>query len=159
MVKTENWKFFILYYNCLDFVQSDFYKHYVKTVHATIENNAELEFECLWREHKRTSTPRSVLSDELSFAIVKLNDELQTTSLWDNLALRRIVLSEALPRLLQDIIGLDTLITQRIPLPYLRAIFGSYLASRFVYQYGIQPSQFAFFEFMSRYFEKLAGNA
>jgi glutamate dehydrogenase len=133
----------------------DFYKHYVKSVHHTIEKNAELEFECLWREHKRTGIPRAVLSDEVSFAIVKLNRELQQTSLWDNLALRRLVLMEALPRLLQDIIPIDNLM-QRIPIAYLRAIFGAFLASRFVYQYGIQPSQFAFFEFMSRYFEKLA---
>lgn len=137
-------------------IQPDFYKHYIRAVHATIEKNAELEFECIWREHKRTSIPRSILSDELSFAIVKLNDELQATSLWENLTLRRVVLSEALPRILQEIVGLDSLINERIPLPYLRAIFGSYLASRFVYQYGINPSQFAFFEFMSRYFEKMA---
>ena len=29
---------------------------------------------------------------------------------------------------------------------YLKAIFGSYLASRFVYEYGNNPSQFAFFD-------------
>ena len=37
----------------------------------------------------------------------------------------------------------------------MRALFGSYLASRFVYKYGVEPSQFAFFEFMSPYFEKI----
>lgn len=34
----------------------------------------------------------------------------------------------------------------QVPDNYLRAIFGSYLASRFVYEYGSSPSQFAFFE-------------
>jgi len=33
----------------------------------------------------------------------------------------------------------------QVPENYLRAIFGSYLASRFVYEYGISASQFAFF--------------
>jgi glutamate dehydrogenase len=33
----------------------------------------------------------------------------------------------------------------QVPDNYLRAIFGSYLASRFVYSYGISASQFAFF--------------
>lgn len=132
-----------------------FYADYIRTVHAIIEKNAELEFECIWREHKRTGTPRSIISDELSHAIVKLNEELQVTSLWENVALRRVVLLEALPKILLEKLGLERLL-ERIPVNYIRAIFGSYLASRFVYQYGTSPSQFAFFEFMSRYFEKVS---
>lgn len=34
----------------------------------------------------------------------------------------------------------------KVPDNYLRAIFGSYLASRFVYEHGSNPSQFAFFD-------------
>ena len=34
----------------------------------------------------------------------------------------------------------------QVPDNYLRAIFGSYLASRFVYEFGSSPSQFAFFD-------------
>ncbi|KAF9891266.1 hypothetical protein FE257_004830 [Aspergillus nanangensis] len=37
-----------------------------------------------------------------------------------------------------------------VPVNYLRAIFGSYLASRFVYEYGSNPSQFSFFDFMTK---------
>jgi glutamate dehydrogenase len=125
-----------------------FYTQYVKAVQATIERNAELEFEALWREHKRTKTPKSVLSDKLSTAIVRLNEELRNTSLWENVPLRKVVLQEALPQLLLDKLGIDTLL-QRIPDTYIKAIFGAYLASRFVYKYGVEPSQFAFFEFMS----------
>ena len=131
-----------------------FYAEYVKAVHAVIEKNAELEFEALWREAERTKKPKSVLSDELSFAIVRLNRELQKTTLWDNVPLRRIVLNEAFPRILLDKIGLDTLL-KRVPESYVKAIFGSYLASRFVYKYGTEPSQFAFFEFMSPYFSQI----
>lgn len=137
----------------------EFYQEYIKAVHATIERNAQLEFECLWREFERCNEqrPRSVLSDELSLAIVKLNEELQhSSSLYDNRPLRLLVLSEALPVLLQERIGLEELVDSRLPENYVRACFGSYLASRFIYQYGIQPSQFAFFEFMSeRYFSRL----
>ena len=39
---------------------------------------------------------------------------------------------------------------KQVPDNYLRAIFGSYLASRFVYEYGVSASQFAFFDFMSK---------
>ena len=58
-----------------------FYSAYVKEVQSTIEINARLEFEAIWREHKNTGKPRSIISDELSLAIVKLNEELQHTSL------------------------------------------------------------------------------
>lgn len=131
-----------------------FYQAYIHEVHSIIERNAMLEFDCLWREHQKTGVPMSVLSDELSFAIVRLNEELQHTSLWENHSLRRIILEEALPKLLQTTLGLSTMI-ERLPDTYIRAVFGSYLASRFIYQYGVQPSQFAFFEFMAPYFARL----
>ena len=132
-----------------------FYQEYVKAVQGIIEKNAELEFEAIWREQERTGSPRSLISDDLSYAIVRLNEQLQRTSLWEDVALRRVILSEAFPKLLLEKLGLDTLL-KRIPDNYVRAIFGSYLASRFVYQYGTQPSQFSFFEFMTPYFRKLA---
>ncbi|CAG8485883.1 5697_t:CDS:2 [Paraglomus brasilianum] len=132
-----------------------FYQDYVKEVHHIIEKNAELEFECIWREHRRTNKPRSIISDELSLNIVTLNEDLQQSILWQNVPLRKAVLREAFPQLLLDRLGLDTLL-ERVPEPYVRAIFGSYLASRFVYKYGTQPSQFAFFEFVNPFFAKLS---
>lgn len=131
-----------------------FYAEYVKSVQSIIEKNAELEFEALWRESQSSKKPISMLTDQLSVAIVRLNEELQRTTLWDNEPLRRLVLSEAFPKLLLDKIGLDKLM-QRVPESYVQAIFGSYLASRFVYKYGTEPSQFAFFEFMAPFFAKI----
>ncbi|GES64461.1 NAD-specific glutamate dehydrogenase [Aspergillus terreus] len=127
----------------------EFYVNYVKQVQEVIKQNATLEFEAIWREHEQTGMLRSVLSDRLSVAITKLDEELQETELWDNVELRRSVLNDALPKLLLDKIGLDTIL-QRVPENYLRAIFGSYLASRFVYEYGSSPSQFSFFDFMTK---------
>jgi glutamate dehydrogenase len=123
----------------------EFYQAYVKEVQEVIKRNARLEFEAIWREHEQTGIPRSTLSDTLSVAITKLDEELQKTELWHNERLRRSVLKDALPNLLLKKIGLD-LIIQRVPDNYLRSIFGSYLASRFVYEFGSQPSQFAFFD-------------
>ncbi|KAJ3275114.1 NAD-dependent glutamate dehydrogenase [Terramyces sp. JEL0728] len=135
-----------------------FYKEYVQAVQKIIESNADLEFEALWKEWKETKRPISNISDDLSFAIVKLNEELQQTTLWDNIPLRKVVMNEAFPKLLVDKVGLDTLL-ERVPENYTKAIFGSYLASRFVYKYGTSPSQFAFFEYMSPYFAKVVKNA
>ncbi|KAJ3379287.1 NAD-dependent glutamate dehydrogenase, partial [Entophlyctis sp. JEL0112] len=101
---------------------------------SQMTSTAAMEFECLWNEAERTKLPKSVLSDKLSLGIVKLNGELQNTTLWENVALRRAILAEAFPKLLVDEIGLDTLMA-RVPESYVRAIFGSYLASRFVYKY------------------------
>ncbi|RVX67354.1 NAD-specific glutamate dehydrogenase [Exophiala mesophila] len=131
-----------------------FYKSYVKEVQETIQRNARLEFEAIWREHEKTGVPRSQLSDQLSLAITKLDEELQNFSeLWDNEPLRLAIFKEALPQTLQAKVGLDKIL-ERVPDNYLKAIFGSYMASRFVYEYGATPSQFAFFDFMRK---RLAG--
>lgn len=128
----------------------EFYQTYVKEVQATIQRNARLEFEAIWREAEKTGRPRSLISDELSLAITKLDEELQHyEDLWSNVALRTSVLKEALPQTLLHKIGLEKIL-ERVPDNYLRAIFGSYLSSRFVYEMGPQPSQFAFFEFMRK---------
>ncbi|KAK3333619.1 NAD-specific glutamate dehydrogenase [Cercophora scortea] len=131
-----------------------FYQAYVKEVQNKICENARLEFEAIWREHEQTGTSRSMLSDKLSVAITQLDEELQHSELWENESIRRSVLADALPNLLIEKIGLDTIIS-RVPDPYLRAIFGSFLASRFVYEFGSTPSQFAFYDFMSRRMSKI----
>lgn len=132
-----------------------FYKEYVKTVQEVIKRNAALEFEAIWREHAATGKPRSIISDELSIAITKLDEELQKSELWDNIRLRASILEEALPNLLLEKIGLQTILG-RVPESYLRAIFGSYLASRFIYEYGSSPSQFSFFDFMNKKMKALS---
>ncbi|KAI7830006.1 Glutamate/Leucine/Phenylalanine/Valine dehydrogenase-domain-containing protein [Kickxella alabastrina] len=130
-----------------------FYQEYVSDVQKFIEANAAREFECLWNESKRTGKPKSILSDELSVAIVELRKSLESTDLWNNIALRRLIMQEALPARLLKELGLDTVL-ERVPLNYLKAIFGAYLASHFVYEYGTDPSQFSFFEFMSKHTTK-----
>ena len=140
--------------------EPEFYTAYVKNVQKVVERNAELEFEALWRESRATGEAISVLSDDLSNSIVSLREEIGKAPMWKNEVLRRAILTEALPPLLVEKIGIDRLM-QRIPETYLQAIFGSYLASRFgnnslilVYLYGTKPSQFAFFEFMAKYLQK-----
>jgi glutamate dehydrogenase len=85
----------------------EFYNNYVRQVQKTIQNNARLEFEAIWREHQVTLQPRSILSDTLSNAITKLDEELQNTDLWNQVEFRESVLSEALPNLLLEQIGMD----------------------------------------------------
>jgi glutamate dehydrogenase len=93
-----------------DGVAPQFYNDYVKQVQTIIKENARLEFEAIWREHAATGESRSVLSDTLSIAITKMDEELQSSDMWDNVAFRRSVLNDALPNLLLEKIGLDTLL-------------------------------------------------
>lgn len=138
-------------------VVPDFYQAYVAVVQHLIESNAALEFECLWREHEqKPDVPFSILSDELSLAILRLNTDLQQGDvLWNNIPLRELVLSEAIPTMLIEKVGGLKVLLTRLPENYIRALFGSYLASRFVYKHGIAPNQFAFFEFMASYYARL----
>jgi glutamate dehydrogenase len=70
--------------------------------------------------------------------------------LWDDKNIRRKVLAKAFPKRLQELVGLDELIN-RLPEPYQQAVFGYYIASRYVYKYGLSGREFAFFEFMSNF--------
>jgi glutamate dehydrogenase len=127
-----------------------FRQQYVEEVIRRIERNAALEFSCLWREKEATGLPLTALSNRLSAAINNLTDELSASSLWEDVALRRLILAEALPKLLQDSVGLDTLLT-RVPEPYLRAMFSSHIASSFVYECGFSSSsQMHFYTYMQK---------
>ena len=92
-----------------------FYQDYVKQVQAIIQQNARFEFEAIWRENAESGTPRSILSDRLSEAITKMDEELQGTELWDNVELRRSVLNDALPSLLLRDIGLEKILERVSP--------------------------------------------
>lgn len=126
-----------------------FYRRYVAEVQAIIEANAAAEFECLWREHARTGTPFTLLSDQLSAKIVSLSTNIERSeSLWANTRLRQLVLSSALPRSLTELVGGYETLVGRLPEHYLRALFGSALASRFVYASGLGTSEFSFYEYL-----------
>lgn len=131
-------------------IEPPFYTAYVQEIQKIIRQNARLEFDAIWREHEISGVPRSILSDTLSRAIVNLQDELQYSSLYDKVELRNKVLHQAFPQLLIEKIGFAVLL-RRIEEAYLRALFGSYLASRFIYRYGVAASQFRMYEFISSF--------
>lgn len=128
----------------------EFYQRYVQEIQERVKENAALEFECLWRENQKSGVPRSVLTEKVSDKINYFNDIIQGSTLWENESLRYKVMSEALPKTLIDQLGLENILA-RVPENYMRAIFGAYLASRYVYQAGISAPEFAFFEFMQPY--------
>ena len=130
-----------------------FYLSYVQEIQARIEKDAELEFRCIWREHAKSKVPRYLLTDQVSDSINALNHSIQHSSLWDNIPLRHTVLSHAIPHVLIELLGLDSIL-HRVPDSYIQAIFGAYLASRFVYKVGLDTNQMSFFEFMAPYIQE-----
>jgi NAD-specific glutamate dehydrogenase len=112
---------------------SEFYKSYVKDVQKKITENAAAEFQCIWREHARLqgSKPRTMISDELSSKLNNMQTELESSDLFDDLTSRKGVMRRAIPKTLVDKVGLETLL-ERLPEPYLRALFSSWVASHFV---------------------------
>ncbi|KAF6063746.1 Glutamate/Leucine/Phenylalanine/Valine dehydrogenase family protein [Candida albicans] len=122
-----------------------FYQDYVKDVQKIIVGNADSEFEALWKLKAETGTPFTILSDKLSVAINKLGDELANSKeLWnDDIEFRNAVLLDSLPPLLLEKVGIENVLS-RVPEAYLKAIFATHLASKFVYSRGIDsnPAKF-----------------
>ncbi|KAF7299440.1 NAD-specific glutamate dehydrogenase [Mycena indigotica] len=127
---------------------TEFYENYVKDVQTKITENAAAEFTCIWREHARLggSKPRTVISDELSSTLNNLQAELESSDLFDDVPSREGVIRRAVPKTLVDKIGLETLL-KRLPEPYQRALFSSWVASHFIYKYGVNASSVDFFHF------------
>lgn len=138
---------------CVDSVTGNkpqFYEDYVKQVQKVIVKNAESEFEALWALKQETGISFTELSDRLSVAINRLGDELANSKeLWnDDVDFRNAVLLDSLPPLLLGAIGIDNVLV-RVPEAYLKALFATNLASRFVYSRGIDSNPARFLEFIS----------
>jgi len=131
--------------------RAPFYNEYVKDVQHFVERNARLEFECIWNENKKTGTSRTLLSDIISNKINGLSASISESDLWENDVLKRRVLKEAFPKKLQELVGLDNMIA-RVPENYLRAVFGTFLGSRYIYTIGLSNTpEFSFFNFINTY--------
>lgn len=112
---------------------SAFYQAYVRDVQAKITENAAAEFSCMQREHARCggAKARTAISDELSSTLNALQAELEGSDLFEDKPSREGVLRRAVPKTLVDEVGLATLM-ERLPEPYQRALFSSWVASHFV---------------------------
>eukprot|EP01134_Creolimax_fragrantissima_P007774 CFRG7774T1 len=80
-----------------DGVEPSFYREYVVDIQNIIEENARLEFNCIWNEAERTGKSRIQVADLLSNMISSMQIQLMQSSLFDNEKLRKIVLEEYCP--------------------------------------------------------------
>eukprot|EP01128_Nolandella_sp_AFSM9_P001038 TRINITY_DN1114_c0_g1_i1.p1 TRINITY_DN1114_c0_g1~~TRINITY_DN1114_c0_g1_i1.p1 ORF type:complete len:1427 (+),score=326.26 TRINITY_DN1114_c0_g1_i1:428-4282(+) len=126
----------------------EFYATYVSQIQEMVKMNADQEFECVWKENLRTKVPRCVLTDKVSQRINELNDQCRDSHLYDNIPLRQLVLSNAIPARLQQLVPIEEIV-RRLPDNYSRALFGCWISSNFIYKYGTDAGDFAFYDFVT----------
>ncbi|KNZ46150.1 glutamate dehydrogenase [Puccinia sorghi] len=123
---------------------SEFYTNYVRDIQRTITMNAAAEFQCIWKESMNGQKPRAVTTDEIGKILMKLQTQLEESDLFDNLPGRRAVLKQAIPKTLIAKVGLETLMS-RLPESYQRSLFSSFVAFKYIFQYGLSASAVDFF--------------
>lgn len=128
----------------------EFRKQYVQEIINIIRENASLEFEVIWRENESRHLPRSILSDMISEKINQVTDAIARSELWKDKSLFRQVIQCCFPQVLINHLSLDLLL-ERVPDTYLRALFASSLASRYIYRFGLEANEIHFFEFLKEY--------
>jgi glutamate dehydrogenase len=83
----------------------------------------------------------------ISEKINQIKDSVSRSDLLKDTALFRRVTACCIPRVLVEEVGLAK-IMRRLPKPYLKAVFASQLASRYVYKYGLSANEVNFYEFL-----------
>ncbi len=130
-----------------DGVVPSFRRKYIAQILDIIRENARLEFDIIWRENEAKGLPRSVLSDLISEKINLIKDAVAQSDLWQDRALFRKVTACCIPAVLAEEIGFARIL-KRVPMAYLRALFASELASRYVYKHGLDANEINFYAFL-----------
>ena len=126
-----------------------FRRKYVSQILEIIRENARLEFDIIWKENEAKKIPRAVLTDLISEKINLIKDAVGKSDLVSYRALFKKVTECCIPRVLVEEIGFAKII-KRVPMAYLKALFASELASRYVYQYGLDANEINFYEFLNK---------
>ena len=127
-----------------------FRKRYIEEILELIRENARLEFEIIWRENEQKGIPRSTLTDLISLKINTIIDAISATELYREKALFNKVIACCCPPVLLKKVGVDQIV-KRVPDSYLRAVFASRLASRYVYANGLDANELDFYSFVTQY--------
>ncbi len=124
--------------HCHNGKEPEFRKKYINEVIHIVKKKARMEFETLWNSHKTTGCPFSEMSDCLSSKINEITNAVESSDLFDNIQLRKNVLSMHIPATLLNKIGINNAL-KNIPTSYQKAIFSKAIASNFIYAFGINP--------------------
>ncbi len=128
----------------------EFRENYVNDVLDIVRRNARLEFEILWQENKKSDTKIVILTDRVSDKINKLTDSIAGSDLWHSEQLLRTIIERHCPQTLVKANGINEII-KRVPQNYLQAIFSSWLASHFIYGFGLEADEIDFHNFLKKF--------
>jgi len=126
---------------------STFREQYVKQILRIIKENASLEFDLIEREHKKKSMARSILTEMISDKINKVTDAVYASELYKNREFFEQTIKGCCPDVLIKHVGFKA-VMKRVPEIYLRAIFASRLASRYVYKFGLDANEIDFHNYV-----------
>jgi len=76
-----------------------------------------------------------------------IKDAINNSDLFNDQALLKKVIEAGVPKSLVGLVGINRFLT-RVPQNYLRALFASRLAGRYVYQFGLQANEVDFYRFI-----------
>lgn len=124
-----------------------FRARYVEEILEIIRDNASKEFEVIEKEHEQQGLPRVRVTDLLSDKINAVTDAIYASRLFEDEQLFQHVLRCCCPKVLIEMVGFDQVV-RRVPDAYLRAIFASRLASRYVYDRGLEANEIDFYNFL-----------
>jgi len=127
-----------------------FRKKYISEILNLIRENASLEFDIIWKENEQKNIPRVVLSDMISEKINSVTDAVTASDLFRDQSLFRKVIECCCPPSLIKQVGFENIL-DRVPDSYLKALFASRLASRYIYAYGLDADEIAFHNFLMEY--------
>ena len=133
-----------------DGITPEFRKNYVNEVLDIVRENSRLEFEVLWNENSKTKTPLPILTDQLSDKINKVADSIHDSDLWKDQVLLKSVVERHCPPTLVKEIGINNIL-KRVPQNYLHAIVSSWLASNFIYNFGLNADEIDFHTFLKQF--------
>ena len=126
---------------------TEFRQKYIAKIVEFVKNNADLEFEIIWKENKAKGTPRAILTDLISEKINRIKDAVAASDLFENKVLVKRVIAKGVPPVLVEKVGVDRIL-KRVPEAYLKALFASGLAGHYVYKYGLDANEINFYEFL-----------
>ncbi len=126
-----------------------FREQYIKQILRIIKENASLEFNLIEKEHGKTNIPRSVLTERISDKINQVTDAVYASELYKNEEFFKAVVKGCCPDVLIKQVGFDA-VMERVPVLYLRAIFASRLASRYVYSFGLEANEIDFLNYVNQ---------
>lgn len=127
-----------------------FRQKYIAEILDIIKENATLEFQVIQNENRKTGSSRVILSDRVSDKINTVTDAIYASELFKDRKLFRSVLQCCCPRVIIDMLGLEK-VMRRVPEAYLRAVFASRLASRYVYACGLDANEIDFHNYIKTF--------